>query len=204
MRAAMVAAVLALAGCPFVKTSTHFGGTGGGGGGGAASDGGGGGAAGGANVITMPDLTGKTEDEAAALVRAAGFTQAMEHSRPLECEGAARVEGRVNCQDPEPGKEVRAYTLVQVNIFHAQHIAGAIVRDQLLALIGKTPAEARRLLAGYGHTGKVSVEADSQFHDGCAKGAVCGFDVAESGIGVGDDITLYTNKESAIAAPPPE
>jgi hypothetical protein len=72
-------------------------------------------------------------------------------------------------------------------------IAGAIVRDQLVTLYGKTPDDAKAALAGWGHDGAVMVMTDDRHHDGCEVGRVCRFDRPESGMGVHDPITLYTN-----------
>lgn len=140
--------------------------------------------------VIVPDLVGKTRAEAEALVALAGFTAAVESTRPVECEGAPEVEGRINCQAPAAGATVRPYETVQINVYRPTRIAGAIVRSQLLALIGRSEVEARARLAGYGHDGAVAVgPAD----DGatCAPGTVCGFSVPESGMGVHDPITLY-------------
>jgi hypothetical protein len=153
--------------------------------------------------VVVPDLTGKTEEEAIAAVRAAGFRTEAE-ARPLSCEDAPEVEGQVNCQSPAPGETVKAYAMVQYNVYEKQRISGAVVRDQLAALLGKTPADARKLLESYGHDGRVKVEPDSKFHDGCADGRVCDFSVSESGMGIHDEITLYTNPKLTIGGPPPE
>jgi hypothetical protein len=149
----------------------------------------------------MPRLVGMTRDQAAAAVRAAGFTQEVESSTPLECEGAPRVEGRVSCQSPPAGKLVKKYTLVQISVYAPQRIAGAIVRDQLAALVGKSPAEARAALEGYGHDGDVKVAPGPRFYEGCGKDRVCAFSVPESGMGIHDPITLFVNPGLAIATP---
>lgn len=154
--------------------------------------------------VVVPDLIGKTRDEAMAIVRAAGFAQDLESSRPLECENAPKVEGRINCQDPEPGKRVKRYTLVQINVYKPTRLQGMVVRDQLLALIGLPPDEARAKLKSYGHDGTVTVTPDTKFHEKCAAGRVCAFDVAEAGIGVHDPITLFTNKVTTVGTPPPD
>jgi len=88
---------------------------------------------------------------------------------------------------------VKPYTIVQVNVYQPTRIAGAIVRSQLAALIGKTPAQARAALATYGHDGHVTVEPTARDVPDCAAGRVCGFDVPESGMGIHDAITLYVN-----------
>lgn len=143
--------------------------------------------------LLVPDLVGRTREEAAELVAAAGFTSGIESSRPVVCEGAPEVEGRINCQSPPAGAAVRPYTTIQINVYQRTRIAGAIVRDELLALIGMTPDDARAALAGYGHDGLVRVEMTMEPDAECAQDRVCGFDVPESGMGVHDAITFYIN-----------
>ncbi len=84
-----------------------------------------------------------------------------------------------------------------------QSVSYAVGRSQLRALLGKTPDEARQALKGYGHDGKVTVEAADRFHDECGDQRVCGFSAAESGMSVHDDIILYVNPGLSISAPPP-
>jgi hypothetical protein len=146
----------------------------------------------GADVV-VPDLIGKTREEAEALVAAAGFASAVESSRPVECEDAPQVEGRINCQSPAPGATVKDYVVVQINVYAPTRIAGAIVRDQLVTLYGLTADGARAALAGWGHDGSVMVLTDDAHRDGCEVGRVCRFDRPESGMGVHDAITLYVN-----------
>jgi hypothetical protein len=150
----------------------------------------------GADVV-VPDLIGKTREEAAALVDAAGFTQPVESSRPVECEGAPQIDGLVNCQQPHAGEIVKNYTGVQINVYRTQRIEGAVVRAQLAALIGMTPDDARAALAGYGHDGVVSVEVGT-YDEACGMDRVCRLSVPESGMGIHDAIKLYINP------PPPE
>jgi beta-lactam-binding protein with PASTA domain len=143
--------------------------------------------------VVVPDLSGKTPEEAAALVEAAGFTGAVESSRPVECYDAPEVEGRINCQQPHAGETVKNYVTVQINVYRKQRIAGAVVRDQLLALIGKTPDEARAALAGYGHDGHVWVDMQDEYDADCGADRVCRFSAPESGMGIHDAITLFIN-----------
>lgn len=143
--------------------------------------------------LVVPDLIGKTPEEAAELVARAGFSSAMEQSRPVECHDAPQIEGKINCQDPAAGATVKPYTVVQVNVYRPTRIAGAIVRSQLVALIGMTPEAAKAALASYGHDGYVVVEPTPEDDPDCGVGVVCGFDRPDSGIGIHDAITLYVN-----------
>ena len=205
-RALLVAAIAAaLAGCPLggsssttmaTGTSAPVGPTGG------APTGGGG-----DGQLTVPDLIGRTPDEARAIVKAAGFASEPESTRPVECEGAPKQPGRINCQDPEPGKLVARYAMIQVNVYQVHRIAGAIVRSQLETLKGLSPDQAKQALQKMGHDGKVSIgEVTSSggghaFLKDCGQNKVCATS-GESGIGIHDDLTLYINPTLTIAPPP--
>jgi len=163
---------------------------------------------GGTARATVPNLIGKTPEEARALVQAAGFTAEPEATRPLECEGAPREPGRINCQDPEAGQVVERYRMIAISVYREQVIVGAIVRRQLEALHGLTPDQAKQELKKLGHDGQVSIGEVTDSGGGhtyikaCGQNKVC-YTSGESGIGVHDDITLYVNPTLKIAPPPP-
>ena len=165
-------------------------------------------ATGGKPRITVPNLIGKTPEQARALVKAAGFNSEPESNHILECMDAARDEGLINCQDPEAGAVVERYSMIKIHVYREQVIHGAIVRRQLEALHGLTPDEAKQQLKKLGHDGKVSVGVVTDFGGGqtyikaCGQNKVC-YTSGESGIGIHDDVTLYTNPTLKIAAPPP-
>ncbi|MGN6104905.1 MAG: hypothetical protein ACTHU0_07370 [Kofleriaceae bacterium] len=152
----------------------------------------------------VPDLIGKTPEEAAAIVAAAGFLHKLDSSRVVQCENASRLDGRIDCQDPVPGTIVTRYGSIQISVHRVQRISGAIVRSQLQALIGMTTDQAKAALAGYGHAAAVTVKPASRFYERCGDNRVCAFSAAESGIDVHDPITLYINPTVTISAPPPE
>lgn len=158
-------------------------------------------AGGGSDDRVVPNLIGKTREEAIALVAAAGFDSPPESNRVVECEDAAKDEGKINCQDPYPGQVVKKYTMIAIHVYGRMRINGAIVRDQLEQLIGVTPDEAKAKLRSFGHDGEVKVEASSKFYEKCADGKVCDISRPFSGMGVHDDITLYTQKGLKIVGP---
>lgn len=163
---------------------------------------------GGTPKATVPNLIGRTPEEARVLVKAAGFSGEPESTWPLECEGAPRDPGRINCQDPEAGQVVERYRMVAISVFREQVITGAIVRRQLETLHGLTPDQAKRQLEKLGHDGNVSIGEVTDSGGGhtyikeCGQNKVCSTS-GESGIGVHDDITLYINPTLKITAPPP-
>ena len=165
-------------------------------------------ATGGKPRITVPNLIGKTPEQARALVKAAGFNSEPESNHILECVDAARDEGLINCQDPEAGAVVERYSMIKIHVYREQVITGAIVRRQLETLRGLTPDEAKQQLKKLGHDGKVSLGEVTDTGGGhtylkaCGQNKVC-YTSGESGIGIHDDLTLYINPALKIAAPPP-
>jgi hypothetical protein len=163
-------------------------------------------ATGGAPRVTVPNLIGKTPEQARALVQAAGFNSEPESNHILECVDAARDEGRINCQDPDAGAVVERYSMIKIHVYRV--ITGAIVRRQLEALRGLTPDEAKQQLKKLGHGAKVSVGVVTDSGGGqtyikaCGENKVC-YTSGESGIGLHDDLTLYINPTLKIAPPPP-
>lgn len=156
----------------------------------------------------VPNLIGKTPEEARALVKAAGFAGEPESTRPLECEGAPREPGLINCQDPDAGQIVERYRMITISVYREQVIHGAIVRRQLEALHGMTPEQAKQQLRKLGHDGQVNVGVVTDHGGGqtyledCGENKVC-YTSGESGIGLHDNITLYLNPTLNIAPPPP-
>jgi beta-lactam-binding protein with PASTA domain len=203
-----ILALLLLAGCGMMKTGS---------GGSTAPTGGGGGTSGGdttaptgpdANgMVTMPNLVGKTEAEGAAMVKAAGFRLDMEHSQPVECGDSAPKEvGKINCQSIDAGTQVKATSMVQVNIYAGTHLEGMIVRGQLLPLVGLTVEQGKAQLAKLGYKGKVLIETPQQFIDKCGMNHIC--DVSpESGVSATDPeerLTFVVNKNDVkISTPDP-
>lgn len=188
-----VLVVLALAaGCKLNSTSTLGGGspTGGGSSTGETSGGGGGGG-GGDGWVVAPDLEGKTFEEAKAAARAAGFKSEVEEGN-VACVDEKQLEGKVVCQNVEPGKRVRDYTMIQVHVYKKQVISGALVRDQLKPLKGMTLEKGRAYLKSLGHTGELRTETLQQHIANCEKDIICGV-ASEAGVGKGDDVVVYVN-----------
>ena len=194
--------LLALAACPMQQSggSTMVGGPGGSTGGGGDN----------ANVspnamITMPDLNGRTRDEAIAMVRAAGFKHEAE-VQPIACNGPEQEVGKVDCQDPDPGKSVQAYTLVRFNVKEGNRLAaGNVLRSDFEKMQGMTVADAKGYAKTIGHTGELQVKELTDFQTGCKDGTVCKAAHAfgsQSGMSKTDIMILWTNKTLSIAPPP--
>lgn len=123
--------------------------------------------------LAMPDLAGKTFDEAAAQLRSMGFTYDLE-TQPMECEHAAPAAGKIDCQDPEPGRRVDTHALVRVNVFQPQTHPGIVTKAQTRQLIGMKLDKAKTRLAELGYHGEIDVrEEKNDLSSGCQYDTVC-------------------------------
>lgn len=82
-----------------------------------------------------------------------------------------------------------------------QQFPGALIRGQLLTLVGLTLDQARQRLVELGHVGTVIVEPQSHFVEGCGRDRVCGV-APESGIPLDGELRLRVNAKLTIPAPP--
>jgi hypothetical protein len=199
-----------LAGCGMIQTSSGGSTTPSGGGSGPASTGGGG-AAGPVTsspdgMVTMPNLVGKTEAEANAMLAAAGFKSSLEHSAPVDCgDSAPKDEGKINCQSVDAGSRTQAYTLVQVNIYAPHHFEGMLVRHQLEPLVGMSVEAGKAELVRLGYKGKIEVVHPFQFIDKCGLGKICEID-HEAGISTTDPTMVihFTVNEDKVKFSTPD
>lgn len=201
-RLATLATVLLLAACPLQKSggTTTIGGPSSGG----STTGGGGSSVAPDAMITMPDLTGKSFEEASALVRDAGFQHGLE-KQPLSCDGPEQTVGHVDCQTPEPGKSVKAYTLVRVNLKEGERLSGMFLRRHFDKLKGMSLDKAKAQAKADGHTGEIRIQERDTFLQGCAENTVCAATDergGQSGMDSKDALILQTNKTLSIAPPP--
>jgi PASTA domain len=214
MRAARMGLALsiALGGCMLVQAK-HGGGVSGGaaiGGGGAGGEpsGGGDGApvasvGGGAEMVTVPNVIGKTPAEAAALAKAAGFSTDVEEA-PLDCDTANPGDGQIKCQDPDPGQSVRRYTMIHIEVFHdVDPFPNVIRRGRAQGLLGLSVDKARAQLAAWGFRGTIEIMHDVTQSDvkGCDDTHVCDWEPLD--IDKSDRVVLKTRKPVVIGAPPP-
>lgn len=157
---------------------------------------------GGSGQLVVPDVMGKTEAEARALARAAGFTADVELNAALACDGGPKVKDHVSCQTPDPGSKVSRGAWIQIAIYKPWDHPGMLVRDQLLPLVGLTVEQAKQQLAQLGYDGNLVVSEQYHYDDKCGQNKVCGVE-PEAGIGLHDELRLSINKKLTIAAPPP-
>ncbi len=188
--------VLALAGC--VSTTTR----GGGGGGYTGVTVGGGPAVAYDTQIVMPNLVGKTFDEAVKICKAAGFVLPPEFGRPPDCDDSApKVDGKIRCQDPEAGAKVGAHALIELSIYKAP-VRTNITADEGESLIGKTPDVAKKMLAGWGFRGKIRIQSSGTGNRRCSAGQICEI-MPSAPFGLDEDISFGVADELKITAPPP-
>ena len=153
----------------------------------------------------VPDLTGKTLDEARAIVQTAGFASELEYTELASCPDAAPravEEGRILCQDPDPGQPRNRHTPVQVVVYKPQRFAETTLQQQLLALRGLTVDEARQQLRRIGHDGPVKVLRLDKHQSGCAPERVCDV-VRGRERDLHGEVQLWLNPGLDIAAPEP-
>ena len=88
-------------------------------------------------MVAVPDLVGKTMDEAAQLLTEAGLTAAAERSESTQYDKDVVIS-----QDMEPGTQVATGTQLRIVISSGRVDGGVSIPD----LVGKTEAEAKVLL----------------------------------------------------------
>jgi hypothetical protein len=155
-------------------------------------------------TATVPDLSGKTKEDAIAAVRAAGFTYPAQEY-PLACDGAPPAVGRVACQDPDPGARVQRYTLVRLGVTHEDRLRDVFLRKDFDALRGLTVERARARAQQAGHTGSIKVAPTDRYVEGCNQGTVCTATDqlgGQSGMSKRDTLVLRINEALSIAPPP--
>jgi hypothetical protein len=152
--------------------------------------------------LVVPDLIGKTPEEARAIVKAAGFTQEVELRESLQCEGEPRDPGRINCQEPEAGVRTNSYAMVHIKVFRAQDLVANQFASRFGDLRGLTLEEARQRLAQAGHDGAISVATKDQYDDGCGQNKACTWRLHGARTNH-DEVTLWFNRKTAIALPAP-
>ena len=155
-----------------------------------------------AGMLAVPNMIGKTADEARALARAAGFAMEVESSPAVSCDHEPHDDGKISCQDPTPGARVSRYAMIQVKVYMPQEHPGTLVRDQIEALRGLTPDQAKQRLREIGHTGKVIIGEVLRFDPKCGQDTVCGTD-HDGGMKVDADLELHLNPKLKLSAPPP-
>ena len=148
-----------------------------------------------ARVLVVPDVIGKTADEARALVRAAGFAREVELSTMLSCDGPRRAD-RITCQSPAAGTRVTRNDWVQIAVHTVQpHKTWSIEPDQLRPLIGRPLAEVKQRLRGLGHVGHLDVREDAATSATCHDDLVCDLDQ-------GGTVRLDSSIHVSLAIPP--
>jgi beta-lactam-binding protein with PASTA domain len=155
-------------------------------------------AGGSSESLVVPDLSGKTPDDARATAKTAGFVYEISISAAVDCEPRDRRAGVVVCQRPEPGERATRHTMISAKV---DLPTGIISHALLESLIGLTPEQAKQRLKESGHVGKVSVDDLGHFEASCKKGTVCAVG-PPGGAFVHSDISLRVNSARLGIAPP--
>ena len=147
-------------------------------------------------MLTVPDLTGMTKEQAEAAIKAAGFKNGSHSSGRIGCDESSTPVGKIDCQDPEPGKSVQGYTMVQAHIKSDGRMAGIVHRDEFEKMRGMTVDQAKAFAKKIGHTGTITVRVADHFRKGCTETTVCEATDergGQSGMGLSDTLVLETN-----------
>jgi hypothetical protein len=126
-------------------------------------------------ALVVPDVMGKTADEARAIVKAAGFHRDVELNESLGCPDAPRTAGRIFCQNPAAGTRVSRNDWIQVAVpAPAMRLRpGYINYEQLRPLVGLPLPEVKRRLKQLGHTGHLQIEREGNVSATCHDDRVC-------------------------------
>ncbi|HEY1551516.1 MAG TPA: PASTA domain-containing protein [Kofleriaceae bacterium] len=144
--------------------------------------------------VKVPNLVGKTLDEANALMKAAGFVAEAEDHQ-IFCDNAPDVDdGYIRCQDPAPGTLFDKYHLVNVNVVRNGHKKGLIVASQIRPLIDKPIEQVKAALAKLGFVGSYEMKAVDNEHGygRCEHGTVCGLEPHDN-VDVHGTLTMFIN-----------
>jgi beta-lactam-binding protein with PASTA domain len=153
----------------------------------------------------VPNLVGKSPDEARAMVRAAGFEYDLEvDSASLDCgEHPPKVANRhILCQKPVAGTVGDRNTIVySVTYAEPRKRDEWISKEQLASLRGLKVGDAKAKLAEWSFDGKLKVMHTAEFDADCGVDKVCGT-WPNSGVHWHEKLTLYINEKAEISAPP--
>lgn len=155
----------------------------------------------------MPNVIGKTPDEARALVKATGFTSDVEINPGILCDRGLGdpppKEGRINCQTPDPGKLASRYAMIQISVATRDQDAERLLPVDLKTVIGLTVEEARQRLKELGHVGNVKVRIVDEVKGCSADGRVCDYGPTAT-MTKHDEIQLILNRRKLdISTPAP-
>jgi serine/threonine-protein kinase len=130
----------------------------------------------------VPELTGKTVEEARQLVEEANLTL----GEPTESYDEQAPEGEIISFSPAAGEQVKPGSTVEVEVSAGREPI------EIPRIDGKTEDEARQLLEDAGFT--VVVDPERVFHEGVPEGSVVSQEPAEGTGFRGDEVTVTISK----------
>ena len=156
----------------------------------------------------VPSLIGKTEAEANAIVKSAGFAYDVKRNEVAVNQDASNAcddtpadvpVGKIVCQSPSAGKEANKTATVMVVV----KVPRSYLTDKELHLvIGLSIEQAKAKLAELGYVGKITVGTELHFVKDCGFDKVCSTEPV-SVVHIDGDLTLSVNPKAKISAPPP-
>lgn len=125
--------------------------------------------------LKVPDLFGKTQDEANELLKNAGFMFDATSSA-VGCKGPVPTgkpdENRIKCQEPQAGALVDKHTMIQVELYEIPQHPERISTSVLGSLINLPIDEAKQKLHDLGYRGVIKLGTYRGARP-CKRGAVC-------------------------------
>jgi PASTA domain len=111
--------------------------------------------------LKVPNLVGKTLDEATVILKAAGFSyEPVERGENCDDDAPDVDDQQIRCQGPSAGTIVDKNKLVEVIVRHGGHRKGVLLIGQLRPLMFHSLAYVKDALAKLGFAGTIDVKAD--------------------------------------------
>lgn len=136
-------------------------------------------AAGADDKLKVPNLVGKSFDEARKILSATGFAgEPEDHLASCERSAPDVDGGIVQCQDPSPGELAGKYSIIVIHLMRAGHKKGDITAEHIRPLLGNPVGQVKDALGKLGFVGTyVTKPADDDHAIAlCEPGNVCWID----------------------------
>ena len=144
-------------------------------------------------AVKVPDLRGKTEEEARAALKDTGLGLTVENDPQPSNQ---YDEGEIMSQDPAPGDEVAAHTTIKVVLSSGEEAETTKVPN----VVGKSESEAEELIQ---KANLIVVHGDAQYSDDVEEGDVISSDpTAGTEVDEGTEVTIVVSLGSQPATVP--
>lgn len=143
-------------------------------------------------TVKVPDLRGKTEDEAKKVLEKLGLGIDVKNERQPSNQYA---EGQIINQNPEPGKEAKLHDTITVVLSSGEEAKTTKVPD----VVGRNEADAEKMI----QDAKLTVVHETDYSDDVEEGKVISSDpVAGTEVDEGTEVTIVVSLGSEPATVP--